>query len=107
MPFAFGTSVADIVLRKNVDAAGGILRAELWRMPSKRDGLTLSQRGFAVSVHTSSLGREKKSAVDQPLDLQILAMTSQLRSRHRCISRAPMKTLTGLAHTFSIELQTK
>ncbi len=30
----------------------------------------------------------------QLCDLQILAMTSQLRSRHRCISAAPMKTLT-------------
>jgi hypothetical protein len=40
-------------------------------------------------------------------DLQILAMTSQLLSRHRCISAAPMKTLTGLTQMFGIELQTK
>ena len=43
----------------------------------------------------------------QPRDLQILAMNSQLLSRHRCISGAPIKTFTGLAQTFSIELQTK
>src|ERR1700741_3428079 len=40
-------------------------------------------------------------------DLQILATTSQLLSRHRCISAAPMKTLTGLAQMFGTELQTK
>jgi hypothetical protein len=31
-------------------------------MPSKRDGLALSQRSFSFSVHTSSLRREKKRA---------------------------------------------
>ncbi|MGA7222156.1 MAG: hypothetical protein WBX16_04815 [Candidatus Acidiferrales bacterium] len=66
MPSAFGISVAAVVLLKNVDAGGGIPRAGLCGMLSKRYGLTLSQRGFAFSVHTSSLRREKKSSRSTP-----------------------------------------
>ena len=69
MPFAFGTCVAAIV-PLNKDAGGGIPRAELCRTPSKRDGLTLSQRGFAFSC-ILLVYVEKRKAVVQPRDLQI------------------------------------
>jgi hypothetical protein len=55
MLFVFDAGAAGVVLRQNVDAGGGIPRTELWRTPSKRDGLTLSQRGFVFSVHISRL----------------------------------------------------
>jgi len=43
----------------------GPSRAELWRTSSKRNGLTLSQRGPAFSVHSSSLRLEKTKQVDR------------------------------------------
>jgi hypothetical protein len=62
MLFVRDTGAAGVVRRHNVNAGGGIPRAELWRTPSKRDRLTLSQRSFSFSVHTSSLRREKTRA---------------------------------------------
>ena len=78
----------------------------------RRTNLVLARHEVLTAIEgllTSEAWRTgwQGSAVVQPRDLQILAMTSQLRSRHRCISVAPMKTLTGLEQTFSIELQTK
>jgi hypothetical protein len=60
--FEAGAGAAGIILGRNVDAGSSVRRAKLWGTPSERDGLTLSQRGFASSLHSSRLCREKKSA---------------------------------------------